>query len=51
MAKLQLNRWCDEAGGNIEIEYEQKDPKIAPTAIDETNPFWVAFRSVVVDDL
>lgn len=42
-----MNRWCDEAGGNIEIFYEQKDPFIAPTPIDDSNPFWLAFKSAV----
>ncbi|KAM8716719.1 hypothetical protein ACLKA7_003570 [Drosophila subpalustris] len=40
----QLNKWCEEAGGGIEIEFEQKHPYVKPTAIDDDNPFWVAFK-------
>ncbi|XP_017144303.2 aminoacylase-1B-like [Drosophila miranda] len=39
-----LHKWADEAGGGIELEYEQKRGHIPPTATDETNPFWVAFK-------
>lgn len=48
---LQIDRWCDEAGGNIVVSYESKKPKVAPTKIDVTNPFWVAFKSCICDDL
>lgn len=48
---FQLNRWCAEAGGNIKIEYELHAPNVTPTATDRTNPFWTAFKSVLVDDL
>lgn len=36
--------WCEEAGENIEFEYELKDPFIAPTKIDNTNIYWTAFQ-------
>ncbi|XP_037042041.1 aminoacylase-1A-like [Bradysia coprophila] len=39
-----IERWCDEAGGNIKINYQSKDPKSPVTATDETNPFWIAFK-------
>ncbi|EDV49623.1 uncharacterized protein Dere_GG17281 [Drosophila erecta] len=39
-----LHKWCDDVGGGIEITYEQKQPKVPPTAIDDTNPFWLAFK-------
>lgn len=45
-----LKKWCKEAGGNIEIEYEQKEPRIEPTKIDESNIYWTAFKSAI-DDL
>lgn len=47
----RLNTWCTEAGGNISIRYESKKPKVAPTPIDGTNPFWVAFERVIVAEL
>lgn len=41
----QINDWCEEAGGGIEIEYEQKEKFVPPTKIDESNPFWTAFEA------
>ncbi|XP_053949830.1 aminoacylase-1A-like [Anastrepha ludens] len=41
----QLHRWCKDVGGGIELEYEQKRPRVAPTPTDKKNPFWVAFKS------
>lgn len=40
-----INRWCREAGKDIWIEYEQKQPLIPVTKLDSSNPFWVAFKS------
>lgn len=47
----QFNKWCEDAGGNIEIEFVLKEPRVAPTAIDETNPYWTAFKNTLVDEL
>lgn len=35
----------------MKLEFEQKDPRSPATPLDESNPFWIAFRSVLVDDL
>lgn len=43
----QLNRFCEEAGGGIEIVYEHKKPYVPPTPIDDSNPFWVGFKRSV----
>ncbi|XP_016961266.1 aminoacylase-1 [Drosophila biarmipes] len=43
--EANLHKWCDDVGGGIEITYEQKQPKVPPTAIDNSNPFWVAFKN------
>ncbi|KAL5275999.1 ACY1 family protein [Megaselia abdita] len=40
-------QWCNEAGGGIDIEFTQKDPLVEATKIDETNTYWVAFKSVI----
>lgn len=40
-----LNKWCEEAGGDISIEYEVKEPYIQPTAIDNTNPYWTNVKA------
>lgn len=39
-----VNEWCREAGSGIWIEYEQKQPQVPVTKIDNSNPFWVAFK-------
>ncbi|XP_017144301.2 aminoacylase-1 [Drosophila miranda] len=39
-----LQKWCAEAGGGIELTYEQKQPRVLPTPIDASNHFWVAFK-------
>ncbi|XP_017848050.1 aminoacylase-1-like [Drosophila busckii] len=46
----QIRDWCEEAGGGIELEFERKNPFIAPTKIDASNPFWVAYKKTL-DDL
>lgn len=43
----RLKSWCEEAGGGITIEYEQKQPKVAPTKTDDSNPYYVAFKNAV----
>jgi len=40
----QIRDWCEEAGGGIELVFEQKDEYVPPTKVDETNPFWLAFE-------
>ncbi|KAI8122699.1 hypothetical protein FF38_01384 [Lucilia cuprina] len=47
----QVRQWCVEAGGDIELEFEQKEPKVEPTKIDNSNPYWVAFHNCLVKDL
>lgn len=47
----RLNAWCAKAGGDISIRYESKKPKVAPTKIDNTNPYWLAFERVIVEEL
>lgn len=43
----QLNQWCKEAGGNIEMDYEVQMPKVAPTPLDDSNKYWVAFKKAI----
>lgn len=40
-----LDQWCKEAGSDVWIEYEQKDPQVEVTKLDGTNPFWIAFEN------
>ncbi|XP_018797469.1 PREDICTED: aminoacylase-1-like isoform X1 [Bactrocera latifrons] len=43
----QLQDWCEEAGGDITIKFPTQDKKTPPTAIDETNLFWVAMQNAL----
>lgn len=43
----QLNEWCKEAGGNIDIIFEIKQSYIAPTKIDESNTYFTAFKKAL----
>lgn len=43
--------WCKEAGSDVKIEYQRKYAKAEPTVVNDTNPFWKAFRETLVDDL
>ncbi|XP_054288304.1 aminoacylase-1-like [Macrosteles quadrilineatus] len=39
-----LDGFCREAGEGVTIEYKSKEPMVTPTRIDDTNPWWTAFR-------
>lgn len=41
----KINRWCEEAGGNITINAIEHQEKEKVTRVDESNPFWVAFEN------
>ncbi|XP_046984884.1 aminoacylase-1A-like [Schistocerca americana] len=40
-----VNKWCREAGEGIYVEYEQKCPLVDATKLDNTNPWWLAFKA------
>lgn len=44
---FQLRQWCKEAGGDIEMNYIQKNPKAPLTAINDSNPFWIVFKRAI----
>lgn len=37
--------WCKEAGDNVTISFQQKEPRVESTKLDNTNPYWVAFKN------
>lgn len=39
-----IKKWCQEAGSDVTYSFEQKNPKIENTKLDNSNPFWVAFK-------
>ncbi|XP_045474119.1 aminoacylase-1-like [Harmonia axyridis] len=40
-----IHKWCAEAGSDIYITYSQKQPQVPVTKLDDSNPFWVAFKA------
>ncbi|KAL5278507.1 ACY1.2 family protein [Megaselia abdita] len=43
----KFEQWIKEAGGGIEIEFTQKEALVEATKIDASNPYWIAFKSVI----
>nr|XP_012218382.1 PREDICTED: aminoacylase-1 isoform X2 [Linepithema humile] len=39
-----IKRWCEEAGPDVTYSFEEKNPKVENTKLDESNPFWIAFK-------
>lgn len=46
-----IHDWCNQAGQGIHIEFIDKLQRIEPTKLDANNPYWIAFKEVLVDDL
>ncbi|XP_065088295.1 aminoacylase-1-like [Ochlerotatus camptorhynchus] len=44
-----LEKWCEESGGGIRIEYGEKYPYIEPTKLDESNKYWTACKEAFLD--
>ncbi|XP_037040408.1 aminoacylase-1-like [Bradysia coprophila] len=40
-----IDRWIEEAGGNITVNYLIQDPKAPKTNADETNPLWIVLET------
>ncbi|KAJ6644482.1 Aminoacylase-1A [Pseudolycoriella hygida] len=40
-----IENWCEEAGGNVTVNYMIKDPKVPATRADDTNPVWVVLNN------
>ena len=39
-----IQGWIREAGEGITYSFKEKNPCVANTKLDNTNPFWVAFK-------
>ncbi|XP_076631647.1 aminoacylase-1 [Colletes latitarsis] len=48
--EAMIKKWCEEAGKDVTYTFEQKNPKIENTKLDESNPYWIAFKKAC-DDL
>ncbi|XP_014369383.2 aminoacylase-1 [Papilio machaon] len=42
----KVTKWCKEAGDGVTFEFEQKNPNVECTKLDNSNPYWVAFKGV-----
>lgn len=42
--EAMVRRWCDETG-DVDYEWDLKDPYIPPTNIDESNSYFTAFKA------
>ncbi|CAK1585666.1 unnamed protein product [Parnassius mnemosyne] len=40
-----VKQWCKEAGDGVTYTFNQKDVYVPPTPVDNTNPYWLAFKS------
>lgn len=40
---LQIERWASEAGSNVTVNI-LKGLKPPPTPVDDSNPYWIAFK-------
>ncbi|XP_011686400.1 PREDICTED: aminoacylase-1 [Wasmannia auropunctata] len=39
-----IKRWCEEAGPDVTYSFKQKNPKSKATKLDNSNPYWIAFK-------
>ncbi|XP_011881363.1 PREDICTED: aminoacylase-1-like isoform X2 [Vollenhovia emeryi] len=39
-----IKRWCKEAGPDVTYSFKEKNPKVENTKLDDSNPFWIAFK-------
>lgn len=45
----KVDRWCQEAGGNITRKTLVRGEKQTATRIDDSNPYWVAFKKASIE--
>ena len=44
-----IERWCQEAEEEVYCTFDQKDQFVEYSKVDESNPFWIAFKMVCND--
>lgn len=42
--EAMLNKWANDSGENIQVEFLVKSPYFPPTATDDSNIYWKAFK-------
>ncbi|XP_076300191.1 aminoacylase-1 [Lasioglossum baleicum] len=48
--EAMIKKWCKEAGEGVTYSFEQKNPRIENTKLDDSNPYWLVFKKTC-DDL
>ncbi|XP_078043647.1 aminoacylase-1 [Augochlora pura] len=48
--ETMIKNWCKEAGEGVTYSFEQKNSKVPNTKLDNSNPYWLAFKKAC-DDL
>ncbi|XP_076180610.1 aminoacylase-1 isoform X2 [Ptiloglossa arizonensis] len=48
--EAMIKKWCEEAGTGVTYSFEQKNDKVENTKLDDSNPYWIAFKKSC-DDL
>lgn len=43
---LQINSWTRTLGNGTEVKFYRKVDESAATAMDDTNPYWIAMKDV-----
>lgn len=51
VSNIQLRKWCTEAGENVELVFPRKNTFVDATKTDASNPFWVALKTTLEDEL
>lgn len=46
-----IYQWCAEAGSDVKVHFLVKCQRIEPTKLDESNPYWIAFKDVLTNEL
>ncbi|XP_068633813.1 aminoacylase-1-like [Battus philenor] len=39
-----IKQWCAEAGNGVTYNFSQKDAYVPSTPVDDSNPYWLAFK-------
>lgn len=39
-----VEEWCRNAGPGVKVQFKDNPIRVKPTKIDNTNPWWIAFK-------
>lgn len=43
--KETVQEWCRNAGPGVYVKFKNNPIRVKPTAIDDSNPWWIAFKN------